>query len=54
MLLLFTSYDLFSSTEMRGSLFQNNENESSLAYTDILYRFYEAYISELILRLFFF
>ena len=31
--------DLFSSTEMCGSLFQNNENESSLAYTDIFVSF---------------
>ena len=31
--------NLFSSTEMCGSLFQNNENESSLAYTDIFVSF---------------
>ena len=31
--------DLFSSTEMCGSLIQNNENESSLAYTVIFVPF---------------
>jgi len=31
--------DLFSSTKMCDSLFQNNENESSLAYTDIFVLF---------------
>ena len=39
--------DLFSSTEMCASLFRNNENESSLAYTDILHRLYKARIQEL-------
>ena len=43
--------DLSSSTEMCESLFRNNDNESSLAQTDIFYGFYKAYIPELRLRL---
>jgi len=40
--------DLVSSIEMCDSLFRN---KSSLAYTDIFYGFYKAYIPELRLRL---
>ena len=36
---------LFSSTEICDSLFRNNENESSLAYTDIFVSFLKSLYS---------
>jgi len=35
----FLRIDLFTSSKTCDSLFRNNENESSLDYTEILYRF---------------
>jgi len=37
--LVLLQIDSFSSTEMGDSLFRNNENESSMAYTDIFVSF---------------